>query len=657
MRAVMEKLWFRLLMLALFLVSAAVALLSASMFRYMLVDGWFTDDFQFEDSSLCVNYVSECLYNVSANLSWLKDPSSTELGGYGGEAFSYRILEGDTVLADTTNDRSRAVTSLSTELDSDAEVSVLPAAAVEEDAFSNYSTPAPYSIPEAPADRVVVYTIEGYVNLPVEPYEGCYREYYIFQHIHPIRTIFLPLAIVGAVLAAFSLAVSLTAAAFEGRNGRLTLLGRFPFDVMAVGLYILSALVGDVIENWTYGLSMGVLSTIGISYRRIGSVCHLFAAALGGCCLANQLGARVFKEKLLLRRVILRVPPLAIAVGILAANIVGVMATLLVEDVIAFALIVFDLALIPCAVKWGLEARSIRKASSALAAGELHYKVDTGRLHTVWKDLGEDLNSIGDGMALAVEEQMRSERMKTELITNVSHDLKTPLTSIVNYVQLLMEEDLPEKERREYLEVLDRQSAKLKKLTEDVVEASRAVSGALTVSAEVFDVRELLEQSAGEYSERMAAAGIEPVMHLPAGETYILADPRLLGRVLDNLTTNVLKYAQAGTRAYFDLEVADGETVIAVKNISREPLDIPADELMERFVRGDSSRSTEGSGLGLSIARSLTELMGGRLQLTLDGDLFKAEIIFPSAEAPALPEMEAPEPEEETAGESEPGNA
>ena len=648
MRAVMEKLWFRLLMLVLFLVSTAVALLSASMFRYMLVDGWFTDDFQFEDSSLCVDYVSECLFYVSANLNWLKDPSSTELGGYGGEAFSYRILDGDRVLADTTNERSRAVISQSTELDSDTEAAAQPA---EEDA----SAELPVSL--SPADKVVVYTIEGYVNLPVEPYEGCYREYYIFQHIHPIRRIFLPLAIVGAVLAALSLAVSLTAAAFEGRRGRLTLLGRFPFDVTVLGLVVLSWLIGDVIENWMYGVSLGVLSFIGISYRIIGNICQLFAAALSGCCLADQLGAGVFKEKLLLRRVIQRVSPLAIAVGVLVVNIVGVMATVLIEDVIAFVLILFDLALIPCAVKWGLEARSIRKASSALAAGDLRYKVDTGRLHMVWKDLGEDLNSIGDGMTLAVEEQMRSERMKTELITNVSHDLKTPLTSIVNYVQLLMGEDLPEPERREYLEVLDRQSAKLKKLTADVVEASRAASGAVTVNAEVFDVRELLEQAAGEYSERMAAAGIEPVMHLPPCESYIHADPRLLGRVLDNLGTNVLKYAQTGTRAYFDLTAEEDETVIAVKNTSREPLDIPADELMERFVRGDSSRSTEGSGLGLSIARSLTELMGGRLQLTLDGDLFKAELIFPTAEAPTLPETEAQAPAEETAGESTPEDA
>ncbi|MCD8117350.1 MAG: HAMP domain-containing histidine kinase [Oscillospiraceae bacterium] len=255
--------------------------------------------------------------------------------------------------------------------------------------------------------------------------------------------------------------------------------------------------------------------------------------------------------------------------------------------------------------------------------------MDTKKLHLTWKDLGQNLNSLGDGMALAVEERMRSERMKTELITNVSHDLKTPLTSIINYIDLLKDETLPVEKRREYIDVLERQSAKLKKLTEDVVEASKAVSGAIEVNWEELDVTELLEQSVGEYSERLHEAEIEPVIHMPRESVLLLADGRLLGRVLDNLITNILKYAQPGTRAYFDLTVDQGRLEIAIKNISRAPLDIPAEELMERFVRGDSSRSSEGSGLGLSIALSLTKLMGGELELILDGNLFKAFITFP----------------------------
>ena len=223
---------------------------------------------------------------------------------------------------------------------------------------------------------------------------------------------------------------------------------------------------------------------------------------------------------------------------------------------------------------------------------------------------------------------MKSERFKTELITNVSHDLKTPLTSIVSYVDLLKKEPIESESAQEYIDVLDRQSQKLKKLTADLVDASKASSGALPVHSEKLDLGELLRQSAGEYTEKFAAAGIAPVLLVPEGETYVTADGRLLWRVLDNLLGNAVKYAQSGTRLYLELVQDETETVLTLKNISREPLNIPAEELMERFVRGDGSRHTDGSGLGLSIAKSLMELMGGKLALTLDGDLFKAALVF-----------------------------
>jgi signal transduction histidine kinase len=231
-------------------------------------------------------------------------------------------------------------------------------------------------------------------------------------------------------------------------------------------------------------------------------------------------------------------------------------------------------------------------------------------------------------MTKAVNERMKSERFKTELITNVSHDLKTPLTSIVSYVDLLKQEDIDSEKAREYIDVLDRQSQRLKKLTTDLVDASKASSGVLTVNLEQVDLGELLRQSAGEYAERFALGRLEPVLTIPETDTVVTADGRLLWRVLDNLLTNVVKYALPGTRVYMDLTAREGQTVVSVKNISREALNIPAEELMERFVRGDASRSSDGSGLGLSIARSLMELMGGELRLTLDGDLFKAELIF-----------------------------
>ena len=274
------------------------------------------------------------------------------------------------------------------------------------------------------------------------------------------------------------------------------------------------------------------------------------------------------------------------------------------------------------------QLKTLQTAAQKLAAGDLNYTVDTEKMYPVLKEHGDNLNAVSIGMNRAVNERMKSERFKTELITNVSHDLKTPLTSIVSYVDLLKKEPTESEAAREYIEVLDRQSQKLKKLTTDLVDASKASSGALPVNLEKIDLGELLRQSAGEYTEKFAAAAITPVLNVPEGETYVTADGRLLWRVLDNLLGNAVKYAQSGTRLYLELVQDETETVLTLKNISREPLNIPAEELMERFVRGDGSRHTDGSGLGLSIAKSLMELMGGKLALTLDGDLFKAALVF-----------------------------
>jgi signal transduction histidine kinase len=234
-------------------------------------------------------------------------------------------------------------------------------------------------------------------------------------------------------------------------------------------------------------------------------------------------------------------------------------------------------------------------------------------------------------MALAVDRQMKSERLKTELITNVSHDIKTPLTSIINYVDLLSRQEL-EGQSAEYLAVLDRQAKRLKKLTEDLVEASKASTGNLSVTLERTDVCELVRQAVGEYEERLEAGRLEVVIPPPEQATFVLADGRLLWRVMDNLLSNAVKYAQPDTRVYIDVTDREPGTVtVIVKNISRNRLNVDADELMERFVRGESSRTTEGSGLGLNIARSLVELQKGAFILYVDGDLFKAELKLRSA--------------------------
>ena len=219
--------------------------------------------------------------------------------------------------------------------------------------------------------------------------------------------------------------------------------------------------------------------------------------------------------------------------------------------------------------------------------------------------------------------------MKTELITNVSHDLKTPLTSVVNYAELIGNEAPGSEKTGEYAKVLLRQAERMKRLIEDLVEASKAATGNLEVDPVPCDAGVFLSQAAGEYEERFRNAGLRPVVKLPEEELTIRADGRRMWRIFDNLLGNVVKYAMAGTRVYLSLEEKAGQAVFTFKNTSREPLNVPAEELTERFVRGDASRSTEGSGLGLSIARSMAELQQGALDLTVDGDLFKATLSFP----------------------------
>ena len=278
-----------------------------------------------------------------------------------------------------------------------------------------------------------------------------------------------------------------------------------------------------------------------------------------------------------------------------------------------------------------MQLRRLQKGGEALAAGDLTSQVDTSHMYFDLKRHGENLNAISRGMSIAVEQKLKSERLKTELITNVSHDIKTPLTSIVNYVDLLQREHTPEQER-EYLAVLDRQAHKLKKLTVDLVEMSKASTGNIPCHIARRSVRELIDQTVGEYAEKLSAARLEPVVTLPDEELYCLCDGALMWRVLDNLLSNACKYACAGTRLYIAAR-REGETVaFSFKNISRDALNIDPDELMERFVRGDSSRTTEGSGLGLNIAKSLVELQKGTFSIAIDGDLFKVGFILPRTE-------------------------
>jgi len=278
-----------------------------------------------------------------------------------------------------------------------------------------------------------------------------------------------------------------------------------------------------------------------------------------------------------------------------------------------------------------LNLRILQKGGEKLAAGDLSQSIDIKPLIGDFKRYGQRMNDLRTGMERAVQEQTKAERMKTELITNVSHDIKTPLTSIVNYVDLLQKVDVQPETAREYIAVLDRQSRRLKKLTEDLVEASKASSGALPVELQPTDVAVLFDQIVGEYQERLADCHLTLVARPPEKPVSVRADGKLLSRVMDNLVSNICKYALEDTRVYV-VASSDAETVtISFKNVSRAELNISPDELMERFVRGDASRHTEGSGLGLSIAGSLVRLMNGTFALSIDGDLFRANITLPQA--------------------------
>lgn len=283
------------------------------------------------------------------------------------------------------------------------------------------------------------------------------------------------------------------------------------------------------------------------------------------------------------------------------------------------------------AVYYATMLRRLELAAGRMAKGELEQSVNLSNMTGSLRRTGESLNSISVGMSAAVDERMRSERFKTELITNVSHDLKTPLTSIINYSDLIARETTDNENIKKYSAELTRQSERLKKLIIELVEASKAATGSIELDMAPCELNVLLTQAVGEYQQKLADNDLTMVSSIPHDNIRIIADAPRLWRVLDNLIGNALKYSQPGTRVYLSLTREGGRVLVILKNTSRTQLNIPADELMERFVRGDSSRHTEGNGLGLSIARSLTELMGGQLRLTVDGDLFKATLDFAEA--------------------------
>ena len=467
--------------------------------------------------------------------------------------------------------------------------------------------------------------------------------YLLYQWLleHTGLTIFLTALF--ALLALFCFCFSLAAAGhWQGHEGiHLTWLDKIPADVWLIVL-LCAFFIGWEAFYYEWGRVFFCAALVPLVLLFL---CAFAAQCKGGTVLRASLIARfgrliwrivraVFRA---LRR-IAKSLPLIWKTALAGLILVFIEFVLFMQDyygTLAAPFLALKLAELLAVLYVAVNLRTLQKGGEKLADGDFSSPIDTKYLIGDFKRYGQELNDVQSGLEQAVQEQMKAEHLKTELITNVSHDIKTPLTSIVNYVDLLKKEDIPSPEAREYIAVLDRQSHRLKKLTEDLVEASKASSGVLNVDLQPTDVNVLFSQIEGEYQERLAACQLTLVTQPPAPGTVIRADSRLLSRVMDNLVSNICKYALPSTRVYVVSTLSREAVTISFKNVSRDELNISPDELMERFVRGDASRHTEGSGLGLSIARSLVQLQGGRFDLAIDADLFRADITFPLSESAA----------------------
>ncbi len=309
--------------------------------------------------------------------------------------------------------------------------------------------------------------------------------------------------------------------------------------------------------------------------------------------------------------------------GVVGANYMGFLAFCIIAW-----LIILDICVLNRLLKNIRGRDEIKKGMAEIAQGNLDYRIDTEHMSGDNQVIADELNCVRDGLRQAIEVEMKSERLKTDLITNVSHDIKTPLTSIINYVDILKRENIQDEKIAGYIDILDRKSLRLKQLTEDLVEASKISSGNITLDMQEINLKQLIKQTNGEFEEKFAARNLELVCSLPESEMVIRADGRRMFRVIENLYNNAAKYAMPNSRVYVTGELKGGRVIFSIKNMSERALNFKADELLERFVRGDVSRSTEGSGLGLEIAKNLTNMQDGTFELYLDGDLFKVTITF-----------------------------
>lgn len=487
------------------------------------------------------------------------------------------------------------------------------------------------------ADNVV---IEGYILR--EPADGdnsdTFVSLYWAELIYNCRYQLIVIAAVAFILCLVLFIFLLCAAGHRaGSEGIVpSFVDKIPFDLFTLLMIVAISCLWAILAEMSYdSILLIMLACLVILVAALLILLYIMSFAvrvkLGGVikgCIIYKVLAWVWR---LIRSVCHAIAELVRGMPLVPKSCIAVAVILLLELISVNSGVVWLItnALLAAALIYtAICAKKLLTAGHKLAAGDESCVVDTAKLYGPFREHGENLNTIRDGVSLAVEARMRSEHFRTELITNVSHDIKTPLTSIINYVDLLGKEKPENEKMREYIDVLQRQSARLKKLIDDLLEASKASTGNLTVNAEPCDVGVLLDQTLGEYGEKLSAAGLEPVLTKPEKPVIIMADGRHMWRIFDNLLNNICKYSQRGTRVYLEVCERDGKAVVTFRNISSRQLNISSDELMERFVRGDSSRNTEGSGLGLNIAQSLAQLQKGTMELTVDGDLFKVTLTF-----------------------------
>ncbi|MFA5340694.1 MAG: histidine kinase dimerization/phospho-acceptor domain-containing protein [Clostridia bacterium] len=512
--------------------------------------------------------------------------------------------------------------------------------------LSSYTDEYGYKIPFAVGKDG--FTVTAYVRKDIEASDDYLFPYSLYDFAYKTRNVLIPLASVSMVITILIFIYLMYSAARKKDHEKFepSFIDKIPFDILflLIGGMIVIAVLGvqqigmalyeeymfeGLIMLLSFGFAFIFLSfmVLTVSFAARIKLKTLFRNTLFYIVIA---GIFKFIWKMLSKIPLLWKLLLVIGfVSFIELILMLFMARGSFTPVFFWFLIRIAIIILSCFA--ALNMIKIKKGGEAISLGDLNYRIDNRYMLNDFKKHAENLNNISKGMSNAINEKMKSEHFKSELITNVSHDIRTPLTSIINYVDLLDRQNIDDVTSKEYIDILKKQSARLKKLTEDLIEASKATSGVITAKMEKLNLKEILNQAIGEYSTKLTENSIEPVMNDFSGDIHILADGRLIWRVMDNMLENICKYSQPGTRAYITVEQQSSRVRICFKNVSKYKLNISADELMERFVRGDSSRTGEGSGLGLSIAKSLTEIMKGAMLLEIEGDLFKACLVFDKA--------------------------